>query len=123
LPSLRRLNKVPDEPSISERRVRSVARFRQQVRSIAMRYQHLGAEIDTLDTHLDQLVAEMAPALVAIKGVGTDIASTRMTIAGDDPERLASEVPSLTWARSIATTCSGGSSDSHDAHKVTRWRY
>jgi transposase len=61
------------------------------LKSIAMRYQHLSAEIDALDTHLDQLVAEAAPALVAIKGVGTDIASTLMTIAGDNPERLASE--------------------------------
>jgi len=61
------------------------------LKSIAMRYQHLSAEIDALDTHLDQLVAKAAPALVAIKGVGTDIASTLMTIAGDNPERLASE--------------------------------
>ena len=56
--------------------------------SIAMRYQHLSAEIGELDHHLDQLVAVRAPALVAIKGVGTDIASTLLTIAGDNPERL-----------------------------------
>jgi hypothetical protein len=61
------------------------------LKSIAMRYQHLAAEIDALDEHLDQLVAEAAPALVAIKGVGTDIASTLLTIAGDNPERLTSE--------------------------------
>jgi transposase len=61
------------------------------LKSIATRYQHLSAEIDSLDKHLDQLVAEAAPTLVAIKGVGTDIASTLMTIAGDNPERLASE--------------------------------
>src|SRR4030081_3284742 len=56
-----------------------------------MRYQQLSAEIQALDEHLDQLVAEAAPALVAVKGVGTDIASTLMTIAGDNPERQASE--------------------------------
>jgi transposase len=61
------------------------------LKSIAMRYRQLSAEIDALDQHLDQLVAEAAPALVAIKGVGTDIASTLMTIAGDNPERLVSE--------------------------------
>jgi hypothetical protein len=43
------------------------------LKSIAMRYKHLSAEIDELDHHLDQLVAAAAPALVAIKGVGTDI--------------------------------------------------
>jgi transposase len=61
------------------------------LKSIALRYQHLDAEIDALDQHLDQLVAAAAPALVAIKGVGTDIASTLLTIAGDNPDRLNSE--------------------------------
>jgi transposase len=61
------------------------------LKSIAMRYQHLNAEIEALDKHLDQLVAAAAPALLAIKGVGTDIASTLLTIAGDNPERLTSE--------------------------------
>jgi transposase len=61
------------------------------LKSIAVRYQHLSAEIDALDQHLDQLVAKAAPALVALKGVGTDIASTLLTVAGDNPERLNSE--------------------------------
>jgi len=61
------------------------------LKSIAMRYQHLSAEIDALDEHLEQLVAAAAPALVAIKGVGTDIAATLLTVAGDNPERLANE--------------------------------
>ena len=61
------------------------------LKSIARRYQQLSAEIDGLDEHLDQLVAHAAPALVAIKGVGTDIAATLLTIAGDNPERLSSE--------------------------------
>jgi hypothetical protein len=61
------------------------------LKSIATRYRHLTAEIDALDSHLDQLVVAAAPELVAIKGVGTDIASTLLTIAGDNPERLASE--------------------------------
>ncbi len=46
------------------------------LKSIAVRYQHLSAEIDALDKHLDLLVAAAAPALVAIKGVGTAIAAT-----------------------------------------------
>ena len=39
------------------------------LKSIANRYEHLSAEIDSLDGHLDHLVAAAAPALVAIKGV------------------------------------------------------
>jgi transposase len=61
------------------------------LKSIAVRYQHLSAEIDTLDKHLEQLVATAAPALVAIKGVGADIAATLLTVAGDNPERLTNE--------------------------------
>jgi transposase len=61
------------------------------LKSIAVRYQQLHAEIAGLDRHLDHLVAATAPALVAVKGVGTDIAATRLTIAGDNPERLVSE--------------------------------
>jgi transposase len=61
------------------------------LKSIAVRHQQLSAEIEALDRHLDQLVAKAAPALVAIKGVGTDIAATLLTVAGDNPERLSNE--------------------------------
>jgi transposase len=61
------------------------------LKSIAMRYQHLSSEIDQLDKHLDKLVIATAPTLVAIKGIGTDIAATLLIVAGDNPERLASE--------------------------------
>jgi transposase len=36
------------------------------LKSIAMRYQHLSAEIDPLDEHFEHLVAAAAPALVAV---------------------------------------------------------
>jgi transposase len=61
------------------------------LKSLATRHQQLSAEIEALDRHLDQLVAAAAPALVAVKGIGTDIAATLLTVAGDNPERLASE--------------------------------
>jgi transposase len=61
------------------------------LRSIARRYQTLTEEIAALDEQLDQLVREAAPALVAIKGVGTDTAGTLLVAAGDNPERLRSE--------------------------------
>jgi transposase len=61
------------------------------LKTIAVRYQQLSAEIEALDKHLDQLVAKAAPALVAIKGVGTDIAATLLTVAGDNPDRLNNE--------------------------------
>jgi transposase len=48
-----------------------IAATKLALKSIAVRYQHLSAEIDELDKHLDELVAAAAPALLAIKGIGT----------------------------------------------------
>ena len=61
------------------------------LRSIARRYQMLTEEIGALDRHLDQLVTEAAPGLVAIKGVGTDTAGALLVAAGDNPDRLRNE--------------------------------
>lgn len=61
------------------------------LRSIARRYQALTHEITALDQHLDDLVGKAAPALLAIKGVGTDTAGALLVAAGDNPERLRSE--------------------------------
>jgi transposase len=58
------------------------------LRSIARRYQHLTAEIADLDAILDPLVAETAPNLVALNGVGTDVAGQLLVTAGDNPDRL-----------------------------------
>jgi transposase len=69
----------------------TMAAMKLALKSIALRYQQLDAEIGALDQQLDQLVAAAAPALVAIKGVGTDIAATLLTVARDNPERLVSE--------------------------------
>jgi transposase len=61
------------------------------LKSIARRHRQLSAEIGALDAHLDRLVAEAAPALVTVKGVGTDTAAALLVAAGDNPERLRSE--------------------------------
>jgi transposase len=61
------------------------------MRSVARRYQRLSEEISELDEQLDRLVAEAAPELVAVEGVGTDTAASLLIAAGDNPERLKSE--------------------------------
>jgi transposase len=61
------------------------------LRSLARRHQALDRELAALDDQLSPLVAAAAPALVAVKGVGTDIAGTLLTAAGDNPERLRGE--------------------------------
>ena len=61
------------------------------LRSLARRYQALTEEIAELDEQLAPLVHGTAPALAAIKGVGTDTAGALLVAAGDNPERLHSE--------------------------------
>jgi transposase len=61
------------------------------LRSVARRYEALSAEISELEAHLDRLVAEAAPELVSLPGIGTDSAATLLIAAGDNPQRLGSE--------------------------------
>jgi transposase len=68
-----------------------VAATKLAMRSIARRHRDLSEEISALDERLEYLAAETAPALLALKGVGTDTAVALLVAAGDDPERLRSE--------------------------------
>jgi transposase len=61
------------------------------LRSVARRYEALSAEIAELDAHLDRLVAQAAPELVSLAGIGTENAATLLIVAGDNPQRLRSE--------------------------------
>jgi transposase len=61
------------------------------LRSVAGRWRQLTQEITSLDMHLERLVATAAPALVAVKGVGTETAAALLVAGGDNPERLRSE--------------------------------
>jgi transposase len=61
------------------------------LRSVAVRYLQLSAEIAELDRQLHRLVAAAAPGLLALKGVGPDIAAALLLAAGDNPQRLRSE--------------------------------
>jgi transposase len=61
------------------------------LRSVSRRYRQLSEEISELGEQLDRLVAETAPELLAVKGLGTDTAVSLMNAAGDNPERLKSE--------------------------------
>ena len=61
------------------------------LRTLGKRWQFLTHQIEELDELLDQLVAETAPNLVAVYGVGTDTAAALLIAAGDNPDRLSSE--------------------------------
>jgi transposase len=61
------------------------------LKSLAVRYQQLSTEIELLEAQLERLVAQTAPDLVAVKGIGIDIAATLLATAGDNPDRLRHE--------------------------------
>jgi transposase len=77
--------RLGDDP----RDVPSATKF--ALRSVARRYEALSSEIAELDAHLDRLVAQAAPELVSLAGIGTDNAATLLIVAGDNPQRLGSE--------------------------------
>ena len=84
------------------------------LRSVARRYEALSREIAELDAQLDQLVAQVAPELVSLPGIGTDHAATLLIVAGDKPQRLRSEA-------SFASLC-GVSPIEASSGKVVRHR-
>src|ERR671910_874570 len=100
-----RLGNDPDE-------VRTATRF--ALRSVARRYETLSAEIAELDAQLDQLVAQVAPELVSLAGIGTDHAATLLIVAGDNPQRVRNEA-------SFASLC-GVSPVEASSGKVVRHR-
>ena len=92
--------------------VEAATRF--ALRSVARRYEVLSEEIAELDAHLDRLVAQAAPELVSLPGIGTDSAATLLIVAGDNPQRLRSEA-------SFANLC-GVSPIEASSGKVVRHR-
>jgi len=82
-------------------------------KGLAIRYRQLGAEIDALDVHLEQLVASAAPELLAVKGVGTDIAGALLVAAGDNPDRLHSEAAFASLCGVAPIPASSGKTNRH----------
>lgn len=61
------------------------------LRRLALRYQHLTEEIRAADTDLTPLVTDAGARLLALQGVGIEVAGQLLTTAGDNPDRLRSE--------------------------------
>ena len=92
--------------------VEAATRF--ALRSVARRHEALSEEIAGLDAQLERLVAQAAPEVLALPGVGTNHAATLLVLAGDNPERLKSEA-------SFASLC-GVSPIEASSGKVVRHR-
>jgi transposase len=61
------------------------------LKKLARRYLQLAEEISDSDALLDGLVADLAPQLIAVKGIGTETAGQILVTVGDNPHRVHSE--------------------------------
>jgi transposase len=87
------------------------------LRRLARRIAALTEEIDELDAELRPLVARTAPALMALYGVGTEVAAQLLTTAGDNPDRLRSEAA---FAQLCGTAPLPASSGRTTRHRLNR---
>jgi transposase len=87
------------------------------LRRLARRIAALTEEIDELDAELRPLVNQAAPHLMAVYGVGTEVAAQLLTTAGDNPERLRSEAA---FAQLCGTAPLPASSGRTTRHRLNR---
>lgn len=87
------------------------------LRTLARRALALEEDVKEIDRILRTLVAETAPELNAIDGVGTDVASALLVAAGDNPERLRSEA---TFAKLCGASPLDASSGKQERHRLNR---
>ncbi len=87
------------------------------LRTLARRALSLEEEVKEIDRVLKTLVAETAPDLNAVDGVGTDVASALLVAAGDNPERLKTEA---TFAKLCGVSPLDASSGKQHRHRLNR---
>jgi transposase len=96
----------PDDDSLP-------AMTRLALRELAQRVLHLDGQLADVTTRLRRITTAIAPELVAIKGVGPDVASTLLMTAGDNPERMTSEAAFAALCGSNPIPASSGKTNRH----------
>jgi transposase len=85
--------------------------------SLAHRVKALDVELAHLDGLVSPLLADAAPGLLGLLGVGTDTGATLLVTAGDNPERLRSEAA---WAHLCGVAPLPASSGKVSRHRLDR---
>lgn len=99
-------------PNITAYRDPTVA-TRIAIKSLCRRVLELNDEIAELDRLIEPLVAELAPTLVALEGVGTKCAGELLVTAGENPERLRSEASFAMLCGASPIPASSGKTQRH----------
>jgi len=86
---------------------------RMALRTLARRHQRLAQEIDELDEVIAPLVTDIAPRLLALNGVGADVAGQLLVTVGDNPERLRSEAAFAMLCGAAPLPASSGRTQRH----------
>jgi transposase len=94
---------------------RSVVRW--TLRLLAQRHQALTAEITAIDSVVSPLIRDHASALLELYGVGPEVASALVVVAGDNPQRLRSEA---SFAALCGVTPLPASSGKTQRHRLNR---
>lgn len=87
------------------------------LRSLGKRYLDQLAETDRLLKRMGQIVKEHAPDLLAVHGIGPDVAATMLIVAGENVDRLTSEAA---FAHLIGTAPIQASSGKTTRHRLNR---
>ena len=87
------------------------------LKGLAKRWGALQDEIKALDKLLTKAVQSIAPKLAELHGVGTEVASTLLIAAGDNPERLKNE---SSFAALCGVSPLDASSGKQSRHRLNR---
>ena len=93
------------------------ATTRFSLRELARRVAHLDDQLERTNQRIHRLTTALAPQLLAIKGVGPDVASTLLVTVGDNPERMRHE---KSFASLCGTSPLQASSGKRTRHRLNR---
>ena len=83
------------------------------LRTLARQHQALTIDLDALRVHLDELTTRANPALRNAVGVGPDVASILLVVAGDNPDRLTTDAAFAALCGASPVEASSGKHVSH----------
>lgn len=101
-------NSAIDDPTVTARKM---------LRRLAKRIQMLDEEIAEANHELETVLAERAPNLLSVSGVGTEVAGQMLTTAGQNVDRLTSEASLARLCGVAPIPASSGNTTRHRLHR------